>query len=107
VVAGGQGLPAGARQRLAARARQRGSVLLPVGRWPGADVRIEVEGGRWQGLLGGGAGRLRSRRVSVRSGGRGSAHRGRAVTLLLPGPDGAAVGVATPVARAPRVREAG
>ena len=36
-VAGVQRLPAGARQRLAARARHRGRVLLPIGHWPGAD----------------------------------------------------------------------
>jgi hypothetical protein len=96
VVAGGQGLPAGARQRLAARARQRGSVLLPVGPWPGAEVRLEVGEGRWLGLDGGGAGRLRARRVTVRGGGRGAAHRGRAVTVLLPGPDGAVASASAP-----------
>lgn len=91
VVAGGERLPAGARQRLAARARQAGSVLLPVGSWPGADVRLEVEGGRWSGLVGAGAGRLRGRRVRLRARGRGAAYRKRSVELLLPGPEGRAV----------------
>lgn len=93
VVAGGERIPAGARQRLAARARQAGSVLLPVGSWPGADVRLAVEGGRWLGLAGAGAGRLRCRRVRLRGGGRGAAHRERSVEVLLPGPDGRAVAI--------------
>lgn len=88
VVAGAQRLPAGARQRLAARARRSGSVLLPVGPWPGADVRLGVQEGRWQGLYGGGAGRLRCRQVRVRGAGRGSAHQMRSASMLLPGPDG-------------------
>lgn len=93
VMAGGERLPAGARQRLAARARQAGSVLLPVGSWPGADVRLGVEGGRWYGLAGAGAGRLRCRRARVRGSGRGAAHRERVVELLLPGTDGVVAGV--------------
>ncbi len=93
VVAGGQRLPADARQRLAARARHAGSVLLPIEPWPGADVRLGVQGGRWHGLGGAGAGRLRCRQVRVRGSGRGSAHRERSATLLLPGPDGAVAGV--------------
>lgn len=88
VMAGGQRLPAGARQRLAARARRNGSVLLPVGPWPGADVRLCVQEGRWRGLGGAGAGRLQCRQVRVRGSGRGSAHQLRAATMLLPGPDG-------------------
>jgi hypothetical protein len=88
VLAGGQRLPAGARQRLTARARKAGSVLLPVGPWPGADVRLGVQEGRWQGLEGAGAGRLRCRQVRVRGTGRGSAHQMRSATVLLPGPDG-------------------
>ena len=41
---------AGDRQRLAARARQRGAVLLPLGPWPGADVELACEQGRWRGV---------------------------------------------------------
>jgi hypothetical protein len=54
-VAGVERFRPGDRQRLAARARQRGAVLLPVGRWPGADLEMVTVSGRWQGLVGGGA----------------------------------------------------
>lgn len=87
-VAGAGRLGAGDRQRLAARARQRGAVLLSLGRWPGADLEVGGEAGRWRGLGGGGAGRLRCRQVRVRVGGRGAAHRGRNAVVLLPGPTG-------------------
>jgi len=78
---------AGDRQRLAARVRQRGAVLVPVGAWPGADAELHASGGTWSGLLGDGAGRLRTRRVHLRCTARG---RGRDLTddLLLPGPGG-------------------
>ena len=102
VVAGGQRLPAGARQRLAARARRNGSVLLPFGSWPGADLRLGVQESRWQGLGGAGAGRLRCRQVRVRGTGRGSAHQTRSTTVLLPGPDGRAVHQSHPVSRVGR-----
>jgi hypothetical protein len=82
---------AGDRQRLAARVRQRGAVLIPVvpapGAWPGADAELHASGGVWSGLAGDGAGRLRTRRVHLRC-----AARGRAADLrddvLLPGPGG-------------------
>jgi hypothetical protein len=70
--------------RLAARARQRGSVLVPFGRWAGADVTLEVTQGRWEGL-GEGRGRLRRRRVTVLARGRGAAARPREITLWMPG----------------------
>jgi hypothetical protein len=88
-VAGLERLRAGDRQRLAARARQCGAVLLPVGRWPGADLEISAVFDRWQGLMGGGAGRLRGRRARVRVSGRGAAYRERATSVLLPGSNGA------------------
>jgi hypothetical protein len=47
--------------RLAARARQRGSVLMPFGRWDGADVTLQVVRGRWDGL-GAGHGRCAAAR---------------------------------------------
>jgi hypothetical protein len=96
-VAGVERLRAGDRQRLAARARHRGSVLLPVGRWPGADLEVAAVAGRWQGLVGGGAGRLRSRRARVRVSGRGAVHRGRLASVLLPGPEGAVADMNWPV----------
>jgi hypothetical protein len=88
VVAGVERLRAGDRQRLVARARQRGAVLLPIGHWPGAELEISVAFGRWQGLAGDGAGRLRARPARVRVNGRGSAQRHRLTSVLLPGPDG-------------------
>jgi hypothetical protein len=87
-LAGGDRMPAGARRSLAARARQRGSVLLPLGRWPGADVELSCRAEAWHGTEDG-YGRLRSREVVVRAVGRGAAARPRATRLLLPGPGGA------------------
>lgn len=86
--------------RLAARARQRGSVLLPAGplcaTWSGADLTIEAARGEWTGL-GAGRGRLRARKLTVRAWGRGSASAPREVTVMLP----AATGVLPPVQGAP------
>src|SRR6185503_12362828 len=48
--------------RLAARARQRGSVLVSYGQWPGADTTLSVIRGRWHGL-GAGRGRLQCREL--------------------------------------------
>lgn len=90
VVLGGverAGLRAGDRQRLAARARQRGAVLLALGAWPGADLTVGCASARWRGAERG-AGRLRSCRTVVRSTGRGTGAAGREVDLLLPGPGG-------------------
>ncbi len=70
--------------RLAARARQRGSVLVPFGSWNGADVTLQVQQGRWEGL-GSGGGRLRRRRVTVMARGRGAAARPKEVTMWMPG----------------------
>jgi hypothetical protein len=76
--------PAPARQRvLTGRLRQRGSVLLVMGPWPGADLVLTA---RWTGLhgLGRGHGRLRDRELEVEVGGRGAAAgRGATATLLL------------------------
>jgi hypothetical protein len=73
--------------RLAARARQRGSVLLPAGplgkTWSGADLTVEAIRGEWTGL-GAGRGRLRARELTVRAWGRGSASAPREVTVSLP-----------------------
>jgi len=88
-------LRAGDARRLTARARERGSVLIPVlnpsnagGAWAdGADVRLIVASARWVGP-GSGDGHLRGRRVEVVSGGRGAAARERRAALWLPGPDG-------------------
>jgi len=87
-LAGVDRMPSGARRSLAARARQRGSVLLPFGRWPGADVELSCRAEAWHGAEAG-HGRLRSREVEVLAVGRGAAAQSRATRLLLPGPGGA------------------
>ncbi|WP_373313844.1 hypothetical protein [Planosporangium flavigriseum] len=58
--------------RLAARARQRGSVLVSYGRWDGADITLDAVRGVWHGL-GQGRGRLRCRQLTIMSRGRGAA----------------------------------
>ncbi|WP_223884221.1 hypothetical protein [Micromonospora craniellae] len=70
--------------RLAARARQRGSVLVPYGRWDGADLTLQVVRGAWEGL-GPGRGRLRRREVTISAHGRGAAARAKEITVWLPG----------------------
>jgi hypothetical protein len=71
-------------RRLSARARQRGSVLVPVGgSWLGAELTLEVAGGTWYGL-GRGRGRLRCRKLTVVVRGRGAAGRARQVQMWLP-----------------------
>ncbi len=89
--------PADAR-RLAARARERGSVLVvAAGEWPEApDIRLAVVRSEWVGP-GAGHGRLRARRVEVVGGGRRAASGERRATLWLPD---AAGGVTTVVAPA-------
>ena len=81
---------AGDTRRLVSRLRERGSVLVRIGRAEGADVALRVESAGWSGL-GEGHGLLRSRRVVVRAGGRGASSRPRTAELLLPGPGGAPV----------------
>jgi hypothetical protein len=86
--------------RIAARARQRGSVLVAVGGWPGADVTLRVAGATWHGL-GAGVGRLRRREVEVVGSGRGAAARARRARLWLPGPSGAPAPMAPTVTPLP------
>jgi hypothetical protein len=83
--------------RLAARARQRGSVLVPYAQWSGADVVLESPGGSWYGL-GQGRGRLLRREMVISARGRGAAARPRELTVWLPDRTGAlaALGPATP-----------
>ena len=82
------GLPAGQARRLAARARERGAVLIPLGAWSEpADLRLAVAASAWHGL-GQGDGRLQARLVEVVIGGRGAATRERRVRLWLPALDG-------------------
>nr|BFE75330.1 hypothetical protein GCM10020092_086310 [Actinoplanes digitatis] len=70
--------------RLVARARQRGCVLMPYGRWDGADVTLQVTHGQWEGL-GAGHGRLRRRKVTIVARGRGAAARPKEITIWMPG----------------------
>lgn len=93
--------------RLAARARQRGGVLMPVGTWPGADMTMtphlirDLGAGRpsggehnlWEGA-GQGRGRLRRRKVEVVAWGRGSGARFRRTRLWLPADNGGVAEVA-------------
>ncbi|MFG1923731.1 hypothetical protein [Cryptosporangium sp. NPDC048952] len=74
-------------RRLTARARQRGSVLIGMGSWPSADLRLSLTDALWQGA-GRGDGRLRQRQVTVVAEGRGSASRPRRVVVLLPTVEG-------------------
>jgi len=88
---------AGDARRLAARARERGAVLVVhvpgaegAGAWPEApEVRLTVAETAWAGPAGGGAGRLEARRVAVVGGGRGAAARPRRAALWLPDATGA------------------
>lgn len=62
------------RPRLAARARERGAVLVATTAWPGAHVALQTRGGAWWGADQG-AGWLRRRTLRVRRTGRGAAAR--------------------------------
>ncbi|MGH3715639.1 MAG: hypothetical protein ACRDT4_19590 [Micromonosporaceae bacterium] len=70
-------------RRLAARARQRGSVLISYGSWEGAELTLCTTGQVWHGL-GAGSGRLRSRELTVVGYGRGSATRPRQTQVWWP-----------------------
>lgn len=71
--------------------------------WPGADVRLRAQGGRWAGI-GAGTGRLRARELDVTAEGRGPAARPRSASVWLPAAGG---GVAVPERLAPVVELAG
>lgn len=73
----------GDRRRLVSRARERGSVLLTSATWPGADVVLTTEHGRWSGI-GAGDGRLRTCELRVTRTGRGGAGVRQGVELTLP-----------------------
>jgi hypothetical protein len=89
-------LPAAQARRLAARARERGAVLVPLGAWPEpADLRLAVTASAWHGL-GQGHGSLHFRQVEVLATGRGAAARERRVLLWLPAPNGTIAPVTAP-----------
>jgi hypothetical protein len=91
----GPRLRLGDARRLAARARERGSVLVMLGPGDdnlGRDLRFTVVGTAWEGLEDG-HGHLRARRVTVEVGGRRGADRPRRVELWLPAADGSVAAV--------------
>jgi hypothetical protein len=106
VVAAAPGqISAGIAGRLAARARQRGNVLVPYGPWPGADLTLEAVDAVWHGL-GSGRGRLRGRQLTIVARGRGAAAVPRRTWLWLPratGPAGVAPLEPAALAREPAV----
>jgi hypothetical protein len=70
-------------RRLVTRARERGTVLIPVGRWTeSAETRLEVVQAVWEGP-GAGNGHLIGRQLHVNVRGRGAASRERTVDLRL------------------------
>jgi hypothetical protein len=81
-------------RRLNARARNRGTVLMPflstgAAGWPRPDCTLEVVDGQWDGL-GAGHGRLRARQVTIRASGRGAAGVPRQTRCWLPAHAGGA-----------------
>jgi hypothetical protein len=95
VVVGDVALSDADRRRLSARARERSTVLLSTGPWPGASVVLTAQGSRWSGV-GRGEGRLRTRVLTVAREGRGAAGRGWRGEVPLPGV-GSAQGTHHPV----------
>ena len=74
---------AGDGRRLAARARERGAVIVSVSGWSEApDLRLTVEGMRWDGI-GAGHGHLRERRLRVVVDGRRALARARRAEVSL------------------------
>lgn len=73
-------------RRLSARARQRRSVLIATGDWPGADLELTCTRTTWSGL-GDGHGHLVSRESTITVHGRGTASRPTTHRLTLPIPD--------------------
>jgi hypothetical protein len=70
-------------RRLSTRARNRESVLIPVGSWPAADLQMRCTAIRWDGV-GRGYGHLVGREIDVLVHGRGGAARPTHTTLRLP-----------------------
>jgi hypothetical protein len=92
---------AGEARRLAARARERRSTLVPLGPWPDTvDQRVRVTESEWVGLHRG-YGRITGRRCRVAACGRGAAARERRVVATLPVTAATSAGSATPRPGAP------
>jgi hypothetical protein len=92
-------------RRVLARARERGTVLLPVGDWwpEPVDLTLTVGSSRWHGM-GSGFGHLRARRVTVEASGRRDGARLRTAELWLPAEDGGVAPVRHPSSRTGAVR---
>lgn len=83
VVQAPAGVSDGVIRSLQARARQRGSVLIPTTAWSGADVVLTATSRQWHGLSEG-RGRLLYQELQVASDGRGRAGRTKTATVVLP-----------------------
>jgi hypothetical protein len=86
--------------RMAARLRDRGTVLLVQGAWPQVEATIEVADPRWEGL-GAGHGYLAGRELTVTVTGRRSPSPRRA-RMLLPAADGTITSLGAPAIERPR-----
>jgi hypothetical protein len=74
-------------RRLAVRARERGTVLVPLGDWTEVDLRLQLVRSVWLGLEQG-HGRLQARQALVSVTGRGAAANGHRAWLWLPDDQG-------------------
>jgi hypothetical protein len=81
-------VPSSVAQRLSRRARNRGSLLLAAGPWPGAELELRCEPGHWHGGTPDGRGYLQRRDTVVHRTGRGGAARAASAAVQLPGPGG-------------------
>lgn len=74
---------AGLVSSLQARAREKGCVLVPTGRWLGSDLVMECATVEWAGL-GKGRGRLKWQKATFKVSGRGKAARTRTLEMIFP-----------------------
>jgi hypothetical protein len=95
-------LPPARLRILTGRLRQRGTVLLVAGRWPGADLVLSVSNVRWAGL-GDGHGRLADRLLDVEVTGRRLGAPRRATLELLASRTAVTIGDAAPAIMVPSV----
>ncbi len=84
-------------QRLEAKMRDRGSSLLALGEWPGAEGTVSAGEDEWVGI-GRGHGLISGRAMTVSMHGRRTPHP-RSVRVMLPGPSGGVEAVAAAQAR--------
>lgn len=74
---------AGIVRSLQARAREKGCLLVPTGRWQGSDLVVERTAVEWAGL-GKGRGRLKWQKATFQTAGRGKAARPRTLEMIFP-----------------------